>query len=229
MATFFPISLLDRQYDQISLYVSGWVPVKHYSSGSITYVPLRRGRTPCVFVPLLVLWLRFRILVSLFICKKVSDSESDVWNYAISCYHSNELWSNAWTCHVAGYEWANSLLKSTIFWEITPCSLLKVNRRFEGTYRFHLQGRRISRARIQHESRWQAELSGNLPKKSYVACILTKIVVSKRLVRDMMYNNWSMEELTTETFARHRKCQISRWIFNQNFTSIIWVSAHLTT
>jgi hypothetical protein len=35
-------------------------------------------------------------------------------------------------------------LKSTIFWDITPRSPLKVNRRFGGTYRLHLQGRRIT-------------------------------------------------------------------------------------
>jgi hypothetical protein len=39
------------------------------------------------------------------------------------------------------------------------CSPLKVNRRFGGTCRLHLQGRRISRARNQCKSRWQAELS----------------------------------------------------------------------
>jgi hypothetical protein len=39
--------------------------------------------------------------------------------------------------------------KSTIFWDITPCSPLSVNRRFGGTYRLHIQGRRISRARYQ--------------------------------------------------------------------------------
>jgi hypothetical protein len=43
--------------------------------------------------------------------------------------------------------------KSTIFWDITPCNLLKVNRRFRGTYRLYLQGRRISRARNQREIR----------------------------------------------------------------------------
>jgi hypothetical protein len=31
--------------------------------------------------------------------------------------------------------------KSTIFWNITPCSPLSVNRSFGGTYRLHLQGR----------------------------------------------------------------------------------------
>jgi hypothetical protein len=42
-------------------------------------------------------------------------------------------------------------------WDITSCSPLKVNRRFGGTYRLHLQSRRISRARDQRESRWQAQ------------------------------------------------------------------------
>jgi hypothetical protein len=31
-------------------------------------------------------------------------------------------------------------MKSSIFWDITPCTPLKVNRRFGGTYRLHLQG-----------------------------------------------------------------------------------------
>jgi hypothetical protein len=36
----------------------------------------------------------------------------------------------------------SKILKSTIFWDITPCSPLSVNRRFGGTYRLHLQGRK---------------------------------------------------------------------------------------
>jgi hypothetical protein len=32
------------------------------------------------------------------------------------------------------------MLMSSIFWDIMPCSPLKVNRRFGGTYRVHLQG-----------------------------------------------------------------------------------------
>jgi hypothetical protein len=35
-------------------------------------------------------------------------------------------------------------MNSTIYRDITPCSLLKVNRRFGGIYRLHLQGRRIN-------------------------------------------------------------------------------------
>jgi hypothetical protein len=33
-------------------------------------------------------------------------------------------------------------LKSITFWDMTPCSPLSFNRRFGGTYRLHLQGRR---------------------------------------------------------------------------------------
>jgi hypothetical protein len=35
-------------------------------------------------------------------------------------------------------------MKSSIFWNITPCSPLKDNRRFGGACHFHLQCRRIS-------------------------------------------------------------------------------------
>jgi hypothetical protein len=51
-------------------------------------------------------------------------------------------------------------VRSTIFWGLTPCSPLKVNRRFGGIYCLHLHRRRISRTRNQHESRWQAEPGG---------------------------------------------------------------------
>jgi hypothetical protein len=34
------------------------------------------------------------------------------------------------------------VMKSTIFWDITPCSPLTVNRSFGGTYRLHVQGRK---------------------------------------------------------------------------------------
>jgi hypothetical protein len=50
------------------------------------------------------------------------------------------------------------VMKSSIFWDTTPCSPLKVNRHFGGIVRLHLQGRRVSEARNQRESRWQAEL-----------------------------------------------------------------------
>jgi hypothetical protein len=53
------------------------------------------------------------------------------------------------------YRPTNNLKK--IFWDITPCSTLKANRRFGATYSLHLQGRRISRATNEGERRWQAK------------------------------------------------------------------------
>jgi hypothetical protein len=43
-----------------------------------------------------------------------------------------------------GFEVLTAVVRSSIYWNITPCSPLKVNRRFGETYRLHLQGRRIS-------------------------------------------------------------------------------------
>jgi hypothetical protein len=43
-------------------------------------------------------------------------------------------------------------VKRFIFWNITPCSLVKVNRCLGGKYRLHPQGRRVSQARNKHEA-----------------------------------------------------------------------------
>jgi hypothetical protein len=47
------------------------------------------------------------------------------------------------------------LTAGVILWDIKPCSLLKVNRRFGGTYRLHIQGQIISGTRYQSESKRQ--------------------------------------------------------------------------
>jgi hypothetical protein len=44
------------------------------------------------------------------------------------------------------------VVKNSVFWDITPCSLLKVSRRFGRTYGFHLQNWRVSQARNRHEA-----------------------------------------------------------------------------
>jgi hypothetical protein len=49
------------------------------------------------------------------------------------------------------------VMRSYVFWDITPCSPLKVIRRFGGICSLHLKGRRISRERNQRENGWQAE------------------------------------------------------------------------
>jgi hypothetical protein len=44
------------------------------------------------------------------------------------------------------------VMKNSVFWDITCCSPLKVNRYFEGTCRFHLQDWRVNKATNQHET-----------------------------------------------------------------------------
>jgi hypothetical protein len=43
-------------------------------------------------------------------------------------------------------------MNSSVFWDIMPCNLLEVSRRFRGTCCFLLQGWRVSQARKQHEA-----------------------------------------------------------------------------
>jgi hypothetical protein len=62
-------------------------------------------------------------------------------------------------------------MKSSIFWDITPCSPLRFNRRFGGTYRLHLQGGRISLARNQLESWWHAERKLTEVSEEHIASI----------------------------------------------------------
>jgi hypothetical protein len=48
--------------------------------------------------------------------------------------------------------YATFLTRRPVFWDITPCSPLKISRRFGVTCRFRLQARRINQARYQHEA-----------------------------------------------------------------------------
>lgn len=50
-------------------------------------------------------------------------------------------------------------MKNTVFWDITPCSSLKTNRRCGETWHLRLYDWRISQARNRPESRWQSECS----------------------------------------------------------------------
>jgi hypothetical protein len=58
-------------------------------------------------------------------------------------------------------------LLSIIFWDVTPCSLLKCNRRFGGTYRLHLQGRRKNFSKNQPISRRQTDYTASHPRRWY--------------------------------------------------------------
>jgi hypothetical protein len=50
------------------------------------------------------------------------------------------------------------IMKTSVFWDIRPCSPLKNNKRFGGICHLHFQSLIISEARNQLESKWQAKL-----------------------------------------------------------------------
>jgi hypothetical protein len=71
--------------------------------------------------------------------------------------------------------------------DITPCSPLSVNRRFGGTYRRNLQGRKISRARYQRESScstylWTLRWRWNVPLKRRLNLNGLHGVISQKMV-----------------------------------------------
>jgi hypothetical protein len=51
-----------------------------------------------------------------------------------------------------GFEFHRGRYEEFFFWDITSCSPLEVNRRFDGIFRLQLQGVRISQARNEHET-----------------------------------------------------------------------------
>jgi hypothetical protein len=53
-----------------------------------------------------------------------------------------DLWVSNYKEYL-GFEVVTAVvMNDTIFWYITPCGLLSVDRSFGGTYRLHLQGRK---------------------------------------------------------------------------------------
>jgi hypothetical protein len=79
-------------------------------------------------------------------------------------------------------------MKSPVFWDITPCIPLKVNRRFGGTCRVPIQVRRISQARKQHEARDMQILRdvskdgcsvNTIPYYKYKIRVTKKIILSR--------------------------------------------------
>jgi hypothetical protein len=62
-------------------------------------------------------------------------------------------------------------MKNSIFWDITLCSPVKINRRFGGTDRLHPQGRSVSQARnYPGDSGYFSEMSVNFHRttRSYI-------------------------------------------------------------
>jgi hypothetical protein len=80
------------------------------------------------------------------------------WHEPWSCTLENNMLYEYIYIYIVGFEiFAEVVMKSVIFWDMTPCSLLSCNRRFGGRYHLHLQGRRNNFSKNQQVSRWLAK------------------------------------------------------------------------
>jgi hypothetical protein len=113
------------------------------------------------------------------------------------------------------------VMKSTIFWDITPSSPLKVNR-FGRTYCLHLQGWRNNFSKNQQVSRWQAE--------SAYLLVLAEIISSTPKMEAICSSESSVATQQTtrrhipedDTFHNHR-CE-SLKSYKDKFTSTFVIS-----
>jgi hypothetical protein len=70
-------------------------------------------------------------------------------------------------------------VKGSVFWDITPCSPLRVIRRLGGACRLHLQGREISQARNEKiEATYSSETSVDFQRttRGYIELLITAAV-----------------------------------------------------
>jgi hypothetical protein len=100
------------------------------------------------------------ITAVIIICSSIKHSRGAPvlptwWVRTPICWKSKQLLSTIFYNHFHWFFQTTLRVKSSNLWAITPCGLLKVNRRFGGACRIHLPGRKISQARNQCESRWR--------------------------------------------------------------------------
>jgi hypothetical protein len=63
-------------------------------------------------------------------------------------------------------------MMSSIFWDVTPCNPLKVNRHFVGIFPLQFQDRKIREVKNKRETRLQAEWASTLVSFSAYCLIL---------------------------------------------------------
>jgi hypothetical protein len=114
-----------------------------------------------------------------------------------------------------------AVTKSTIFWYITTCSQLKVNRRFGGTHRLHLQGQRISRARNQRECRWQASYCSTL-KMEAISSAETSIDFQRTTRRYVP--EYSTLNVNCSLLLSDRNLNLYKYISKFSKEKIVWIS-----
>jgi hypothetical protein len=111
------------------------------------------------------------------------------------------------------------VMKSTIFCDIMPCSSLKANWHFRGTYRLHPQDRRISRANNKHKKRWQAAAC-------FHAGFLLGLFLDPEDWGDMFRWNVSYFQRTTRYYIPDDSTLQIPHIYNSflDLVSIIWLT-----
>jgi hypothetical protein len=113
--------------------------------------------------------------------------------------------------------------KSSIFWNITPCGPLKVNQRFEGTRRLHLQSRRINRPRNQCEisSKQRSCLAYSSTLKMEATCSSETMVDFHRTTRRYIPEYWLLHNHRCENL---KSCIIFPFCFIRNVNGCSWGS-----
>jgi hypothetical protein len=108
----------------------------------------------------------------------------------------NSSWRPSLICsHYVGGNTV-SRMKSTPFWDIMPCSPLKVNRSFGGTHHLHLQGRRIRKLCL-------------LPVFTLISCsvhfptLKTEVIYSSEMSVDFQ---WTIRCYIQKDSALHNHC-----------------------
>jgi hypothetical protein len=123
-------------------------------------------------------------------------------------------------------------MKSTNFWDITPCSPLSVNRRFGGIYRSHLQGRRNVYKKPARKQVASRAVESTDVSEEYIASIFRVENISR--ATNQRESRWHAEPLRVNrlfggTYRLHLHLQVasllSGWFLAQLIFSILKMEA----
>jgi hypothetical protein len=117
------------------------------------------------------------------------------------------------SCQFLDHMASNNMSKSTIFSDITPCSPLKVNRRFGGTYCLRLQGRRLSRARNQLCSAF------HLLSHRFLACLIFRKIEATCSSETSVHFQRTTQHYIAEHWTLHnrRSEDLKSWIIRLQY------------
>jgi hypothetical protein len=111
-------------------------------------------------------------------------------------------------------------MQSYVLWNITPCSPLKVNQHLEGTCRLHLQGRRISHARNQHEA-------GSKQRFILVSCLVysstLKMEATCSCVTSVGFQRTTWRYIPEWIILHNRRCETLKSYTCINAFEICWI------